>query len=866
MEGKAYTEDFRAKAENFLEEQGGQLQRYSNYSSEELLHELQVHQIELELQNDELKLSQQNLQQERAKYTTLFNLAPVGYFTLDKEGFIREMNYAAEHMLGRTSAASSGSKLTDFIYPEDQDAFYFHFQDILKYGKGKPQEIRFIKPESNSFFVRLQSTTIKDAQQGLSIFMAVMDINEMVEVQKQLQAAKEEAELASRAKSRFLANMSHEIRTPMNGIMGMLEIAMMAQLPPEQLDHLKLAKSSADNLLSILNDILDLSKIEAKKLSLQNIEFDPSEVITSAARLLSVSAWRKGIELVAAVDPVIPERLIGDPLRLKQILFNLLGNAVKFTDKGDIRVQIVREAGGAAGTERLKFVCRDTGIGIPASSIKHLFKTFTQADDATTRKFGGTGLGLSISAKLVEMMGGGISVDSVEGKGSTFSFVIDLPVSREAAVNKTGQEDVPVKQVVLAEAHDFSRRVTTMYLEDMDVSLLNIPVKELDAEHLALLKEQLTAVDLPEKQLVLISGEGRQMEALLTQFDNDPLLARIPVVVSSYPPECADLRGRLSHHNLRRVIEKPYSRAELLTMLQEIFDPSPGLHKESRSNRAKGASAVDEVNTAGETEELDHNLPTILIAEDNDVNMKVLSDFFTKKKWQLIKCRNGKEAVEQYLLSSVKIDAVLMDIQMPIMDGYEAIKKLRTEAGEAGRQVPVIAMTAYAMSTDRERCYRAGADEYVTKPIPSMANLADQVERSIKKSRETTAKSRPPKTTAKIVIAEDDNISRMFLKRILYKEGYEVIEAKDGERALALIVEELPRIAVLDLQLPKKNGISIIRELSQDANTAEIPVLIISGRSLEEIEQQLGDVNVAGILSKPVDRLTLLEYIEHSLT
>src|SRR6056297_4092404 len=257
--------------------------------------------------------------------------------------------------------------------------------------------------------------------------------------------------------------------------------------------------------------------------SLQNTEFDPAEVITSSARLLSVTAWRKGIELIAAVDPAIPKRLIGDPLRLKQILFNLLGNAVKFTDEGEIQVQIAREAGAAAGFERLKIDCRDTGIGIPASAIERLFKTFTQADEATTRKFGGTGLGLSISAKLVEMMGGRISVDSVEGEGSTFSFVIELPVSREVAVNKKSKKDVPVKQVILAEANDFSRRVTTMYLEDMDVPLINIPAKELDVEQIVSLKEQMTAVDVPEKQLALISGEGLQIESLLTQFDNDPL-------------------------------------------------------------------------------------------------------------------------------------------------------------------------------------------------------------------------------------------------------------------------------------------------------------------------------------------------------
>jgi len=852
MEKPSLNDNFRKEAESYLDKQGGRLQEYAHYTNEELLHELQVHQIELELQNDELKNSQLKLQEERAKYTSLFNLAPVGYFNLDKQGFIKDMNYSAEHMLGREVARSTDSKFTDFIYPEDQDLFYFHFQDILKYGKGKPREIRLIKPDKSNFYVRIQSTTIKNSQQGMNIFMAVIDITEMVEARNQLKAAKVEAEAASRAKSQFLANMSHEIRTPMNGILGMLEIAMMADLPDEQKEHLRLAKSSADNLLSILNDILDLSKIEAKKLTLQEIEFNPAEVISGAARLLSVSAWRNGVELVAGVDPKIPKRLIGDPLRLKQVLYNLLSNAVKFTGEGEIQVQIARESGAPPGKERLKFVCRDSGIGIDPKHVERLFQTFTQADEATTRKYGGTGLGLAISAKLIEMMGGSIHVDSAEGRGSTFSFVIDLAIGKgvnsETAKAPEDSERASVKQILLAEAHESSRRVFNMYFEDLEVPVYPVSPGKLTEDESTSLKEKITRVGEPEEQLVLISGKKTQLEEFLEFLDKDPLLSRIPIVIAGYPPESADYRNRFSQYNVHRVIEKPIDYNNLSDMLHKVFN--------QKLSQASTQASTNSGDSAGAIVTKDKTMvPTILIAEDNDINMKVLDDYFSKKQWKITKCRNGKEALEQFILRPASIDAVLMDIQMPVMDGYEAITKLRNEAGEAGARVPIIAMTAYAMSSDRERCYRVGANDYVTKPISSMEKLEALLEQNMQKHS----------VKQHIVIAEDENINRMFLHRILDKAGYQVSETKDGEGALSLISEELPHMAILDLQLPKKNGITVINELCANEKTAAIPVIIISGRSYEEIESEDLPENVVGIITKPVDRSTLLEYIENNL-
>ncbi len=853
MDEHTYEQNFREKAEHSLEEQGGRLQGYSKYSNEELLHELQVHQIELELQNEELKTSQLRLQQERAKYTALFNLAPVGYFSLDKEGYIKELNYAAEHMLDRDLSATSGSKFTDFILPGDQDLFYFHFQDILRYGKGEPREIRLIKPDGSNLHVRIQSTTIKDSTEGIRVFMAVIDITAMVDVKNRLKAAKGEAEAASRAKTQFLANMSHEIRTPMNGILGMLEIAMMADLPPEQIDHLKLAKTSADNLLSILNDILDLSKIEAKKLSLQRVEFEPSDVITGAARLLSVTAWRKGVELVAAVDPQLPPTLIGDPVRLKQVLFNLLSNAVKFTDEGEIQIQITREEGAPAGFERVKFVCRDTGIGIPSQHLDRLFKSFTQADEATTRKYGGTGLGLAISAKLVEMMGGAITVDSKEGKGSTFSCTVDLPRPQEGESQGSVYTDLPVKQVLLLEEHELSSRVTKMYLEALGLSVMDVPLRTLQMDEIKELKREITKAGEPGYQLAIMSGNSAKLDEVLMQFNGDTMLSRIPVVVACYSPECVDLRGELSKYKIRRSIEKPVSQSDLHSVLRELFS-SDGAEREQMDGKKMLPS-----------EHSEKNVPTVLIAEDNDINMQVVAEFLGQKHWNLIQCRNGKEAIEKFLSHSSEIDAVLMDIQMPVMDGYDAIRKLRTEAGEAGARVPIVAMTAYAMSSDRERCYQAGADDYVTKPIPSMEKLALLLERTISEKVSAGVLKESNSMTRKVVVAEDENINRLFIKRILQKEGYHVFEAKDGEKALAVIYQQRPDLVLLDLSLPVRDGLSIVRELADSPRTAHMPILIISGRSSEEVESEDLPQNVVGFVNKPVDSSTLLEYINSSL-
>jgi CheY-like chemotaxis protein len=314
----------------------------------------------------------------------------------------------------------------------------------------------------------------------------------------------------------------------------------------------------------------------------------------------------------------------------------------------------------------------------------------------------------------------------------------------------------------------------------------------------------------PEQQLLLMAAEGPTLEDLLKKFSRDPLLSRIPVVLACYPPEYADYCSRFAQFNIKRIIEKPVDYRNISNVIDGQFESEIRPTGDPQSDENPRSASDTSAPAAFATSLLK---PTILVAEDNDINMKVISDYFTEKKWNILQCRNGKEALEQFLLHSATIDAVLMDIQMPIMDGFDTIQKLRSASGNAGAKVPIIAMTAYAMSSDRERCFRAGADDYVTKPISSMEELAKLIERNIYKSglQKTDQKThggvkngekKGIKNRAKIVIAEDENINRMYLQRIIEKAGYKVIGTKDGDKAFSSIKKELPQIAILDLQLP----------------------------------------------------------------
>ncbi|MFP4267554.1 MAG: response regulator [Spirochaetaceae bacterium] len=843
----------RKKAEERLLHKSKDLGENPRLSPEKLPQELQVHQIELELQNEELKRSQEQLEEERSRYGTLFNLAPMGYLSLDRDSTIDELNYAAENMLGRSRAHLFGSKITDYIYPEDQDVFYFHFQDILTMGEGKPTELRMIKPDNEVFHVRIQSSSVREIEKGISIFLVIMDISEMKSVQRDLEYAKEEAEAANKAKSRFLANMSHEVRTPMNGIIGMLELSLMAPLPEEQKEHLRLAKRSADNLLYILNDILDLSKIEADKLVLEKQPFDIKETVYSTSRLFSVPAREKKLELVAAVDPKIPQYLVGDSLRLKQVLFNLLSNAVKFTEQGEILLQLIL-LNKVENRAEIKCICQDTGIGISDEGMKKLFGTFSQIEDATTRRYGGTGLGLAISSRLIEMMNSTISVDSTEDRGSTFSFTLELEIPRG---HKGERENFPADGerdyfAVVVEPHDLTGRIITLFLDHLAVPYLSFRGMEEAEEAFKNWRDLEETKGTEAQKLVFLPGfdtAEESVECADTVARYFMGKADYRIVSMNYPVDMPNVREHAGKGGIDGFLEKPISEEGLKSVFTQ----------ESSPEAVAPPLGAPEIESAEENHQI---FLTVLVAEDNEINMRVVREFFEKKECKVIPAENGKEAVEKFLIEGENIDIVLMDVQMPVMDGLEATRKLRRESGLRGREVPIVAMTAYARAADRERCFLAGMDDYVTKPVVSMEELMSLVQRNLPEKKRKKEEDSCLEERARVMVVEDENISRMYISKLLRGSGHSVVELKRGEGVLEKIGEEPVDMIFMDFHLPGLRGDQIAVKLFEESETRDIPVILLTGSSRGDLEESIFPENVVDIITKPIGKKKLCETVK----
>ncbi len=420
--------------------------------TQRLLHELQVHQIELNMQNEELRSTQHELEAVRSRYFDLYDMAPVGYLTFNKNGLILEANRAVISMLGVAKKVLLQSLMSRFISHEDQDFYYLHLKRLVETGAPQAWEMRLRRADGSRFWAHLRATPAYDGEYWITLDDVTglkLTEQKLLESNHLLTEAKEQAESANVAKSRFLAIMSHEIRTPMNGVIGMIQLLQHTELTPEQHEFTDSAKKSGFELVSLLNNILDLSKIEADKLELELSEFDLRRVISDAVNLLSLLAHEKGVTLTSSIDTEVPAVLIGDAGRLRQIIINMLGNAIKFSDrpvkqdtcvneviscrnnaennfklpKGSVSLHIRKVAEDEQYTT-LRFQVRDRGIGIAADKLEHMFEQFTQADSSTTRKYGGTGLGLAICKQLAEMMGGEIGAESVEGEGSLFWFTV----------------------------------------------------------------------------------------------------------------------------------------------------------------------------------------------------------------------------------------------------------------------------------------------------------------------------------------------------------------------------------------------------------------------------------------------------------
>jgi PAS domain S-box-containing protein len=790
-----------------------------------------------------LALFTEELRESEDKHKRLIANIPDVIALLDADGQVKYISPNIERLFGWSPLQRVGSDSLEHVHPEDAPRVSAALA-ALKDGK-KPLdgvEFRYGCPDGKYRFVKLSAVDLLADPVINGVLINYHDISERKRVEAELletnrrleEATRRANDLAGQAmqanavKSEFLANMSHEIRTPMNAIIGMTELALDTGLNPEQRGYLNTVRNSGNALLSLINDILDFSKIEAGMLQLEKITFDLTAVVEDAVEIFGAKAAAKGVELVCRLAPGLPVLAAGDPNRVRQVLVNLVGNAMKFTEKGQVVVSVERAA--SPGGPRLRFSVADPGQGIPADKLGKLFKKFAQADNSVSRKFGGTGLGLSISKALVELMGGDIGVESAQGKGSTFYFNLPLEEAPEPAERcgaLPGAERCPaliaddayVTRSVLKEmlaSWGFAVRDTAGGVEALSVlrgapgwyRLIIVDDQMPDMSGLAVVKAMRGDPALKDARIVLLAAAGAVPEAVRAELGVDA------------------------------VVTKPVRQSHMLETVTRVLGlAAPGLAEaEAGSKPATPAAKNRRAHLR------------LLLAEDNADNQTIAVSILEKAGYSVTVAANGREAVEK--VRSSHYDLVLMDIQMPELDGYSAAREIRAlEAAEKSERVPIVALTANAMSGDLEKSLAAGMDAHLTKPI-NRKKLLDAVEKWADHRR-------------KVLVADDSPDNLKLIEVILRKrEDIKPIFAHNGKEAVEKFNRFIFSLVLTDMEMPEMDGYTAAGLMRKSPGGSGVPIVALTAHYGALAEKKCLDAGCDECVTKPVSKVKLMATVE----